>query len=143
MKNIPNIKTFVVDDDPFFLNVMEQVLNNLGIEDVTTFSNGFTLENNLHQKPEVIFLDYNLEETTGYEVLKKVKRYDPDVYVVLISAQGEIKPAVDTLKHGAFDYIQKSSNTENQVEQVLNKILEVKDTLEKSKPTLLKRLFQF
>lgn len=143
MKNIPNIKTFIVDDDPFFLNVMEQVLNNLGIDDVTAFDNGFDVQNNLHQKPEVIFLDYNLEETTGYEVLKKIKRYDPDVYVVLISAQGEIKPAVDALKHGAFDYIQKSAQTENQVEQVLHKILEVKVALEKSKPTLLKRLFQF
>ncbi|NMJ87369.1 MAG: response regulator, partial [Thaumarchaeota archaeon] len=75
MKNLPNIKTFVVDDDPFFLQIMEQVLLNLGIDDVTCFDNGFDIQNNLHQKPEIVFLDYNLEGITGYDVLKKIKRY--------------------------------------------------------------------
>jgi polysaccharide export outer membrane protein len=142
MKNLPNIKTFVVDDDPFFLQIMEQVLLNLGIDDVTCFDNGFDIQNNLHQKPEIIFLDYNLEGITGYDVLKKIKRYDPDIYVILISAQDEIKPAVDALKHGAFDYLQKSNDTMNQVEAIIRKVLAVKEALEKSKPTLLKRIFQ-
>jgi DNA-binding NtrC family response regulator len=143
MKPVEQFKIFVVDDDFFFQNLFRQHLENLGYKDVTLYSSGFDCLNHLYDKPDVIFLDYNMDNLSGYEVLKKIKRFNPDIYVVMVSAQEEIKPAIDALKHGAFDYIQKGNDELTKVRQVLVKIAEVKDLLERSRPTLLKKVFQF
>ena len=84
-----------------------------------------------------------METLTGYEVLKKIKRFNPNIYVVMISSQEEIKTVVDTLKHGAFDYIQKNELEEKSVKQVLQKIIEVKDHLKRTEPNFLRQFFQF
>jgi len=136
-------KIFVVDDDAFCLNLFKQLLYNLGYENVSTFDSGVDCLNKLQEKPDVIFLDHNMDTFTGYEVLKKIKRHDPNIYVVMVSAQEEIKTAVDALKHGAFDYIQKGNGEEMKMKNVLLKIAEVKDLLERSKPSVLKKIFQF
>jgi len=76
-------------------------------------------------------------------VLKKIKRFNPNIYVVMVSSQEEIKTVVDTLKHGAFDYIQKNELEEKSVKQVLHKIIEVRDHLKRTKPSFLRQFFQF
>jgi len=136
-------KIFAVDDDVFYLNLLKQLLKNQGYEDVTVFQNGVDCLNRLHEKPDVIFLDHNMDIYSGYEVLKKIKRYNPNIYIVMISGQEEIKPAIDALKHGAFDYIQKGKDEEVKIKEVLLKIRQVQDLLERSKPSFLKKLFQF
>ena len=143
MKPVEQYKIFVVDDDFFYQNVFYKHLENLGYHDINLFSSGFDCLEHLNEKPDVIFLDHNMDNLTGYEVLKKIKRFNPDIYVVMVSAQEEIKPAVDALKHGAFDYIQKGEDDQLKVKQVLLKIAEVKDLLERSRPTIFKKLFQF
>ena len=90
MKEFEKIKMFVVDDDPFFSLLMEQSLHNLGVKEITLYDNGTDCLNNLHKSPELIFLDYNMDNLSGYEVLKKIKRVNPDIYVVLVSAKEEI-----------------------------------------------------
>ncbi len=137
------LKIFLVDDDMYYINLFEQFLRNLGCENIVSFNNGVDCLNRMAEKPDVVFLDYNMEHYTGYEILKKIKRVDPESFVVMISGQDEIKPAVDTLKQGAFDYLQKGDNEPAKVQAVLNRILEVKDMLERSKPSLLKKIFHF
>lgn len=134
------LKVFLVDDDPFFLNITEQYLNNLGITDVTLFDNGTECLARLSEKPDVIFLDYNMDTLTGMDVLKKIKRFDPNTYVVVLSAQEEVKPAVDLLKYGAFDYMQKNDVNVERIEEVLNKIVHIQDVLESKKKGFLKNI---
>ncbi len=122
-----NEKIFVVDDDRFHLELMRQVLTSEGFTDVTLFDSGVECLNHIHLKPEIIFLDHQMDIYTGYETLRKIKRNNPDIFVVMVSAQEEIKTAVDTLKHGAFDYFQKDELLEDNVKQVIQKIREVKD----------------
>jgi len=143
MSQSMELKIFIVDDDPFYLEILKQITHNLGFESVTKYENGTACLNKLNEKPDVIFLDYKMDTLTGYDVLKKIKRYDPNIYVVMISSQEEVKPAIDTLKHGAFDYLQKGDNDENEIKQVLEKIIKVKDLIKRSKPNFLKSIFKF
>lgn len=136
-------KIFLVDDDPFYLQLFQHILHNLGYHQITTFDSGYDCLNRLHEQPDVIFLDHNMDNLTGYEVLKKIKRFDPNLYVVMISAQEEIKTAVDALKHGAFDYIQKGKDEEVKIKEVLLKISEVKELLQRSRPSMIRKFFQF
>ncbi len=115
-------KIFLVDDDLFSLNSYRQNLDNLGYINISLFLNGTICLNNLYKKPLVVFLDYNMDDLNGFEVLKKIKRYDPNIYVVIISAQESIKVAIDALKYGAFDYIIKGDNELEKMRDVLLRI---------------------
>lgn len=141
METIGKLKIFLVDDDPFCTSVYQQHLGNLGYADVTSFSNGADCLNNLTLIPDVIFLDHGMDNLTGIEVLKKIKRFNPDIYIVFLSGQADIKTAVNALKFGGFDYIVKGTHELENMIKVLDKIMEVKKILKKKKPIFLKKLF--
>ena len=143
MENIKKFKIFLVDDDPFCLSLYEQHLVNLGHSDVTTFDNGTDCLNSLTDTPDIIFLDHNMDVLTGFELLKKIKRFNPNLYVVMISGQDNMKTAVDALKYGAFDYIIKGDREEEKIEDVLKRITEIQHELKKSRHSLLKKLLTY
>ena len=133
-------KIFLVDDELFSLNFHRQSLENLGYSNITLFLSGTTCLNNLHKKPELIFLDHNMDDILGFDVLKKIKRYDSDLFVVMLSAQEEMEIAIDALKFGAFDYIIKDDNTLIKIQKVMERIELIKGRLEQSKPTILQKI---
>ena len=133
------MKIFLVDDDSFCLNIYRQHLINIGYTDIALFAIGTDCINSLTQQPDVIFLDHGLEILNGIEVLKKIKRFNPDIYVVFISGQENIETAVTSLKYGAFDYIVKDGKELEKITDVLVKIQKVQQLLESSRPSLIKR----
>jgi DNA-binding NtrC family response regulator len=143
MENQDQFKIFIVDDDIFCATVYEQYLTNLNHTDITYYSNGNDCLNNLDQNPDIIFLDHNMDGITGFEVLKKIKRYNPNIYVVMVSGQENIKTAVDALKYGAFDYIIKDNLVCDKMTLIINKIKLVKEELKNSNPTFIQRLLHF
>ncbi len=138
-----SFKIFLVDDNIFHLNVMNQMLIDQDYQDNYLFTSGVDCLENIHLNPDIVFLDHNMDIYTGYEVLKKIKRYNPNIFVVMVSSQEAVKTAVDTLKHGAFDYIEKDDHLEKNLENTLKKIIEVKELLQAKKPSLLKRIFKY
>lgn len=143
MENQNQFKFFIVDDDIFCANMYEQYLKNANYSDITYFNNGNDCLNNLNQNPDIIFLDHNMDDITGFEVLKKIKRYNPNIYVVMISGQDNIKTAVDALKYGAFDYVIKDANVCDKLTQVINNIIKVKEQLKKANPNFIQKLLTF
>jgi DNA-binding NtrC family response regulator len=140
METKTQFKFFIVDDDFFCANLYNQYLTNMDYNDVTLFANGSDCINNLHQNPDIIFLDHNMEDITGFEVLKKIKRYNPNIYVIMISGQENIKTAVDALKFGAFDYVIKGNDVNEKIAVIISKIIAIKEELKKVCPGLIKRL---
>lgn len=124
-----NLKFFIVDDDRYCATVYEQHLKNHQYKDIISFSNGEECLDELYQKPDAIFLDHNMEELNGFEVLKKIKRYDPNIYVVMVSAQENIDTAVNALKYGAFDYLVKDANVCDKMTDTIDKILKIKEEM--------------
>lgn len=122
-------KVFLVDDDPFYGFLYEKMLRQFGLQDITIYQDGQELINALTQHPEIVFLDHNMQNMDGLEVLKKIKRINPDVYVVFISGQESLTVAVDALKFGAFDYIIKGDGDKEMIATVLDKIKTVRTKL--------------
>lgn len=140
MEKKTNARIFLVDDDPFCLSLYQQHLSNLGYQQVSVFNNGSDCLNSLVSEPDIIFLDHRMETMNGLEVLKKIKRVNPDIYVVILSSQDNISTAVSSLKYGAFDYIVKGDEEFENISKVLNKIHDIKQLLNQKNPGLVKRL---
>jgi DNA-binding NtrC family response regulator len=86
-----------------------------------------------------LLLDIQMPEMNGFDVLKRVKQFNPSISVVIISAHGSIENAIKATKLGAFDFIEKPIDREkllisvrNAVEQskLLNENIEIKKSLE-------------
>jgi DNA-binding NtrC family response regulator len=122
---------------------MKQILSDAGLSNLAAFENGVDCLNKIHQNPDVIFLDHQMDIYSGFEILRKIKRYNPNIFVVMVSAQEDIDTAIATLKHGAFDYIRKDCNLEANVKSVLSKIEDIREILKARKPSFIKSLFKY
>ena len=103
-----------MDDDLFCLNYTENHLKTTGYNDIHLFNNGSDCVNNLTLDPDIIFLDHMMDIMNGFEVLKKIKRFNPNIHVVMLSGQDNIETAINSLKYGAFDYIIKGEGEDAQ-----------------------------
>lgn len=143
MEKTNSLKIFVVDDDKFCLNIYKQHFLNIGYTNVETFSNGTDCLNRLTENPDIIFLDHSMKILNGLEVLKKIKRFNPNINVVFISSQNDIQTAVNSLKYGAFDYIVKGDDEQRRIDSIIKKIIQVKALLEKKNKGVFKKIFSF
>jgi DNA-binding NtrC family response regulator len=141
MENKKELKIFVTDDDVYTINLYEQYLRNFGIEDIKLFSNGTDCLNNINLKPDIIFLDYNMGLLSGFDVLKKIKKRNSDIYIVMVSGQENMDTAVNTLMAGAFEYITKGDYVAAQMKKVIEKILVLKSEDKHNDKSLFHRLF--
>ncbi len=115
---------FIVEDDPIFGKILEHHLSLNPDYDVQLFSNGQDLLKNLYRNPSVITLDYSLPDLTGSDILKRIKQYNPDIQVIIVSGQEDVATAVKLLKEGAYDYLTKEENTRQRLWNVILKIRE-------------------
>ena len=107
------LKLFLVDDDVLFLKALEIEFLHQTDFTVETFATGELCLENLSHKPDVIILDYHLngiekDAMNGIETLDKIKAINPDIPVVMLSAQDKIDVAISCMHHKAFDYVVKS-----------------------------------
>lgn len=115
-----NIKrTFIVDDDPFWTAILSEMLTDLGYNNIIAFSNGKDCIENLHLNPNLVFLDYQMEDMNGIEVLQKIKSYYPGIGVVFCTALEDLSVAVNAMKHGSFDYLLKSNANKKEVASII------------------------
>jgi len=131
MTSEQNLKFFIVDDDPFYRMLYNQYLLNLGFRNNVLMDNGDDCLNRLHMEPDVIFLDYNMPPSNGLEILRKIKKTNPNIYILLISGQTDVQVAVSALKYGAEEYIVKGDEDLDMISGALNKILSTKAPLSK------------
>jgi|AntRauTorckE5430_2_1112549.scaffolds.fasta_scaffold02282_2 DNA-binding NtrC family response regulator len=119
-----NFSVFVVEDDEFYSEVLEYHLSLNPDITVTKFTNAKEFLNNLDKNPDAVTLDYSLPDMSGEEVLKKIKEYNSEIPVVMISGQENIKTAITLLKDGAYDYIVKDEDTKDRIWNAIRNIRE-------------------
>lgn len=104
------LKVLVVDDEPNILNTMQLGLESKGYQVVTAISGEDALEQYRVEKPDVVLLDLKLTGMDGMEVLRHIKNDDERTQVIMMTAYGSVKNAVNAMKIGAYDYITKPSS---------------------------------
>ncbi|MBO5471501.1 MAG: sigma-54-dependent Fis family transcriptional regulator [Bacteroidales bacterium] len=101
------MKILIIDDERSIRNSLKEILADEGY-DVDVAENGVTgCEMADKEKYGVIFCDIKMPQMDGMEVLDKLAQMGVDSAVVMISGHGDIDTAVECIKKGAFDFIQK------------------------------------
>jgi DNA-binding NtrC family response regulator len=110
-----SFKIFVVEDDPIYARVLSYNLSQNPDYDVEVYENGKDCLANLYKKPDLISLDYSLPDMSGLDILSKIKEFNENIPVIIISGQDDINTAVKLLKEGAYDYIVKDDDTKTRL----------------------------
>jgi len=122
------VLVFLVDDDALFLKSLE--IDFLQHADLTieTFPTGERCLGSLSKNPDVIILDYYLDgidktAMNGIETLDKIKAFNPEIPVVMLSSQDKIDVAINCMHHKAFDYVVKSETAMVRLQKIITTIL--------------------
>jgi len=111
-------KILVADDDEVIRISFQQLLNKEEVETEIVENGKCALEVLSQQKFDLAFVDLMMPEMGGMEILKIIRENYPLTKVVVITGFGTINNAVDAMKHGAVDFIQKPF-TPNQIRDIL------------------------
>ncbi|HEY9008465.1 sigma-54-dependent transcriptional regulator [Ohtaekwangia sp.] len=114
------VKIFVVEDDPAYTKFLKYVLELNPDYEVQFYTSGKDCLANLYKNPAVITLDYSLPDMPGEKVLSQIRSHDPNINVIIVSAQEKIHTAVELLKLGAYDYIAKDHETKDRLLNSIN-----------------------
>jgi len=125
------IKIFLVDDDALYLKSLEIEFLQHGDFIIETFATGELCIAALSHNPDVIILDYLLDgidknAMNGIDTLDKIIAYNPDIPVVMLSAQDKIDVAIDCMHHKAFDYVVKSETAFMRLQKIITTIFRYK-----------------
>ena len=102
-------KILVIDDEATMVQMVTELLRSEGHE-VLPFNNGnAALDAMEEQHPELVITDLNLEKsrTQGLDILRKARSLNPPAVVVVVTAFGSVETAVEAMKQGAYDYLEK------------------------------------
>ncbi len=115
MKNQNSLKVFILEDDHWYGSMLQHYLSLNPDYEVKRFTSSKEFFSQLHEKPDVVTLDYSMPDMDGGEVLKKIKGVHPDIQVLIISGQEDVSTAITLLKNGAFEYIVKDEETKDRL----------------------------
>ena len=122
---------FLVDDDALFLKSLEIEFHAHADFNIETFSTGELCMKSISRHPDVIILDYHLDgidasAMNGLATLDKIKAYNPDIPVIMLSSQDKIDVAINCMHHRAFDYVVKSETAFVRLQKIITTIFKYK-----------------
>jgi len=131
MKTPNKIQLFLVDDDALFLKSMEIDFSEHSDYKIETYPTGELCVQNLSHQPDIIILDYQLDgieknAMNGIQTLDKIKSFNPEIPVVMLSSQDKIEVAINCMHHKAFDYVVKSETAFLRLQKKIDSILNFK-----------------
>jgi DNA-binding NtrC family response regulator len=127
------LRTWVVDDDPFFRQMLVSYLELLGHQP-RSFENGEEFLWHVSEKPDVVLLDQNLGDgMKGMDILRKLKSEYPETHVVFISGEENIMTVSDSYQYGSEEFMDKDSAALLRIKLRLEKILTIRSLRKRKK----------
>ena len=127
----PKARILAVDDEEIILDSFRKILVLAGYS-IDTVERGSEVLGLIRQNDyDFVFTDLRMPEMDGVEVTKAVKHLRPDIDVIVITGFASIETAVETVKFGAIDYIQKPFAEDELLEFVKSALIKRQDNLEK------------
>lgn len=117
----PNV--LLVDDEKKFLDVLSQRLGTRGVDAETATSGEDALVKMKNRSFDVIILDVMMPGMGGIETLKRIRKENPEVQIIMLTGQGTIDKAVEAMKEGAIEFLEKPAD----INTLMDKISKARD----------------
>jgi two-component system response regulator HydG len=103
-------KILIVDDDTAHLSMLRTVLKSLG-HSINTATDGKDAINGVKETPyDLVLMDVRMANIGGMEALEKIKKLNPAIPIIIMTAYSSVDKAVEAMKLGAYDYLTKPLN---------------------------------
>lgn len=132
------IRALVADDDEVFLEILAETVQNAGAEVKLAHDGLEALERVSTEDFDILITDLNMPRMDGLSLLKQVRRICPHMLSIMITGFGSLESAVEALRLGAYDYIQKPFVVEQVAVTIRNAIERVE--IFKERAALLKKV---
>jgi two-component system response regulator FixJ len=106
-KDQPNREVFVVDDDPMVRDVLSEVFAQAGYQAVSFVDGASFVAAARERIPACVILDIYMPGRSGLEILRDIDAPNYPAPIFVASGRGDIPSAVEAIKNGAFDFIEK------------------------------------
>jgi two-component system, OmpR family, response regulator len=115
---------FIVDDNEMFNSMLTEHLSENPAFQISSFETGEQCLKNLYQNPDLIILDYNLndihkEAANGLEILEEIKKHKSPAHVIMLSSQERYSIAAQTISKGAEQYVIKDDNAFSNIDKIV------------------------
>lgn len=132
------IRVLVADDDEVCREILQDAIRKEGVE-VILATDGIDALERLSEAPsDILISDLNMPRMDGLTLLKKARRQHPNILTIIITGYGSLQSAIEAIRLGAYDYIQKPFKIEEITVATRNAVDKVKSVKEKA--VLLKEL---
>ncbi|MBT4331953.1 MAG: sigma-54-dependent Fis family transcriptional regulator [Candidatus Cloacimonetes bacterium] len=117
------MKVLIIDDEMNICLTLKNILEDEGYECDHALDSKIGMNKFENMTPDVVLLDVRLDGTNGIDLLKDMKKLREDVIVIMISGHSGIKEAVQSIKYGAYDFLEKPLSL-TKVKIILKKAIE-------------------
>lgn len=122
---------FIIDDDPVQAEMIHDYLKERYLFEVRKYSTGEeAMPDIIKLKPEIAILDYHMNSgnsaaQNGVQILQEIRKVSPVTHVVMFTGEDNINIALESMRHGAHDYIIKGETAFNKIENTVNRLGEI------------------
>jgi DNA-binding NtrC family response regulator len=121
-------RVLVVEDDPATRIGLTELVRTWGFLADSAEDGEDALRKVTAFRPAIVVTDLVMPRMDGHELLKALRAHDPDITVVLLTAQGSVESAVEAIKDGAYDYLTKPVDT-RRLRVLLQQVVERQETM--------------
>ncbi len=100
-------RILIIDNEPALLDVLADNLMEKGFEVLVADDGDLGLELVERERPELVLLDFRMPRLDGLAVLREIREIDPNVVVIMMSADASSQRAQDAVREGACDFVTK------------------------------------
>jgi DNA-binding NtrC family response regulator len=119
MKTMKNkIKVLVVDDEVEFASTLAERLELRGFQAKSANCGEDAIACVISSPPHVVVLDIEIPDINGYQIFETIKETNPKIEVILMTGYGSIKPGIDGMIQGAFDFLMKPVSMTTLLEKI-------------------------
>ncbi len=138
-------RILVVDDNELFRDSIVETLHRLGYTIEAAQDGPNALQLIARTSYDLVISDMKMPGMSGIELLEKIKNNNPDIPFLIITAYGAIETAVEAMKKGAYDFLQKSDNLIRELELTVERTLQYQSLVNENRNlrTVLNRQFSF
>jgi DNA-binding NtrC family response regulator len=126
-------RILVIDDDEYIRESIKETLRRKGYELESADNGKAALEIFRTDDFDMVISDMKMPGMSGIELLEKIKQLDADIPFLMITAHGAIESAVEAIKKGAYDFIQKSPSLLEELELHVERTLQYRSLLNENK----------